>query len=200
LGLDPSRPIGLDQVATVVGPDALLGVSGQPGLFNEEIVRALAARHERPIVFPLSNPTSRVEAAPADILSWTDGKAVVATGSPFAPVSLGGRTIPIAQCNNSYIFPGVGLGVLASGATRVTDTMFMAASRALGAAAPALHDPNGALLPPLEDARKISTTIAEAVAQVAVDEGLAPGLAAGDIGRRIEDKFWSPAYRRVLPA
>lgn len=200
LGFDPGQPIGLDQVAKIVGPDALLGVSGQPGLFTEEIIRALAAKHERPIVFPLSNPTSRIEATPADILAWTDGKAIVATGSPFAPVAHGGRRIEIAQCNNSYIFPGVGLGVLASGARRVTDTMFMAASRALGAAAPALKDPDGALLPPLEDARKISTKIAEAVAGVAVEEGLAAGLDKQDIGRRIAGRFWTPAYRPIVAA
>lgn len=200
LGLDPGQPIGLDQVASVVGPDALIGVSGQPGLFTEGIVRALAAKHDRPIIFPLSNPTSRVEATPADILAWTDGKAIVATGSPFAPVNQGGHSIPIAQCNNSYIFPGVGLGVLASGATRVTDKMFMAASRALGAEAPALTDPNGALLPALEDARKISFKIAQAVAHVAVDEGLAPNLSPADIDARIQAKFWTPAYRPVEPA
>lgn len=198
-GFDPGQPIGLDQVAKVVGPDVLLGVSGQPGLFTEEIVRTLAAKHDRPIIFPLSNPTSRVEATPANLLAWTDGKAIVATGSPFAPVAHGDRRIAIAQCNNSYIFPGVGLGVLASGATRVTDSMFMAASRALGAGAPALHDPNGALLPPLEDARKISRDIAHAVAEVAVDEGLAKDLRREDIDARIEEKFWTPAYRDILP-
>ncbi len=200
LGMDPGQAIGLDMVAEKAAPDVLLGVSGQPGLFTETIIRTLAAKHERPIVFPLSNPTSRVEATPAQVLQWSDGRAVVATGSPFAPVSQGGKSYPIAQCNNSYIFPGMGLGILAVGARRVSDAMFMAASRALGEQAPALKDPTGAILPPLADARAVSVKIAEAVARQAVKEGLAPEIGDAEISERITARFWTPQYRPIRPA
>ncbi|MEQ8344646.1 MAG: NAD-dependent malic enzyme [Sneathiellaceae bacterium] len=200
LGMDPGAAIGLDMVADKAGPDVLLGVSGQPGLFTETIIRTLAARHERPIVFPLSNPTSRVEATPAQVLQWSDGRALVASGSPFAPVTHNGKTYPIAQCNNSYIFPGMGLGILAVGATRVSDAMFMAASRALGDQAPALTDKAGAILPPLADARAVSVKIAEAVARQAVKEGLAPALGDAEISARITARFWTPQYRPIVPA
>ena len=176
-------------------PPILIGVSGQPGLFTEEIIREMAKHTERPVVFPLSNPTSRVEAVPADILDWTDGKAVIATGSPFEPVRYGGRTIPIGQCNNSYIFPGMGLGILAVGARRVSDAMFMAAAEALSSCSPALTDPDASLLPPLDHAREVADKIALAVASQAVEEGLADNLGASDIEARIEAKSWSPEYR-----
>ena len=127
----PGEAIGLLDVVRNVRPTILIGASGQPGTFTEAIVRAMAEHVDRPIIFPLSNPTSRAEATPADLIAWTDGRALIATGSPFDDVSYGGRRFPIAQCNNSYIFPGLGLGVLAVGARRVTDAMFMAAARAL---------------------------------------------------------------------
>lgn len=200
LGLDAGQAIDLAMVADKAAPHVLLGVSGQPGLFTEEIVRTLAARHERPIVFPLSNPTSRVEATPAQVLQWSEERALVASGSPFAPVHQGGQVFPIAQCNNSYIFPGMGLGILAVGARRVSDAMFMAASRALGEQAPALKDGKGAILPPLADARAVSVRIAEAVARQAVREGLAPELGDAAISDRIAARFWTPNYRPIRPA
>ena len=127
-----SGTIDLDTVIRNVDPTILIGLSTLGGAFRESIVREMAVKVERPIIFPLSNPTDRSEAVPEDLLRWTDGRAIVATGSPFAPVDLAGRKIPIAQCNNVYIFPAVGLGLIASRARRVTDRMMMAAGRALG--------------------------------------------------------------------
>lgn len=200
LGLDPAQPIDLEMVADKAAPHVLVGVSGQPGLFTEKIVRTLAERHRRPIILPLSNPTSRVEATPAQVLHWSDGRALVATGSPFDPVHQDGRSYPIAQCNNSYIFPGMGLGILAVGARRVSDAMFMAASRALGQEAPALKDPEGAILPPLAEAPAVSVKIAQAVASQAVREGLAPELDDAAIAARIAAAYWTPRYRPMRPA
>ena len=132
-------------------PTVLIGVSGAPGLFSKDVIQEMHKHCERPIVFPLSNPTSRVEATPNDILRWTDGQALVATGSPFDPVMHNGQRFPIAQCNNSYIFPGIGLGVLAVNASRVTDAMLMESSRALATCSPLAINGTGALLPPLEE-------------------------------------------------
>jgi len=128
---DPDAGISLLDVVREARPGILVGVSAQPGLFTEEIIRTMAANCERPMIFPMSNPTSRVEAIPEDLVRWTDGRAIVATGSPFKPVSYAGRDYAIAQSNNSYIFPGMGLGILAVKAGRVSDAMFMAASVAL---------------------------------------------------------------------
>ena len=141
--------ISLLDVVRNAQPTMLIGVSGQPGTFTEAIVRSMAEHAERPIIFPLSNPTSRSEARPADLIAWTDGRALIATGSPFEDVVHGGRKYPIAQCNNSYIFPGLGLGVLAVKARRVSNAMVMAAARALAECSPSRNDPAGALLPAL---------------------------------------------------
>ena len=179
-------------------PSILIGVSGQHGLFTEEIIREMAKNTERPIIFPLSNPTSRAEAVPEDILEWTDGQALIGTGSPFEPVTFKGKTHHIAQSNNTYIFPGVGLGVLAGGATRVTDNMFMASSRALAELSPALKDPHAALLPPISDIREVSKAVALAVAKQAVQDKVAPDLSGAEIVRRIEERFWTPAYQELM--
>lgn len=190
----PDGGITMLDVANQAKPNILIGVSGQPGLFTEDILRAMASHTERPIVFPLSNPTSRMEAAPADVLRWTEGRALVATGSPIAPVSYDGRTFPIAQCNNTYIFPAVGLGVIASGAARVTDEMMRAAARALGESAPASQDPHGALLPPLPDIRSVTRDLAAAVGRIAQDQGHAPKSSPEALRKKIDDHFWEPAY------
>lgn len=176
-------------------PTILIGVSGQPGLFTREIVQEMAKHAERPIIFPLSNPTSRVEAVPADLIAWTDGRAIIATGSPFEPVTHEGRSIPIGQCNNSYIFPGMGLGILGIGATRVSEGMFMAAADALSECSPAVRDPQAALLPPLDHARAVSSDIAYAVAAQAVEEGLADPRTPEEIRSRVDAKRWEPRYR-----
>src|SRR6185369_16938418 len=145
--------ISFAETVANVKPTILIGTSAQPGAFTESIVRQMAQHVERPLIFPLSNPTSKCEAAPADLIAWTDGRALIATGSPFAPVNHNGRTIEIGQCNNSFIFPGVGLGVIASGASRVTDAMFTAAARILSEFSPAMSDPDGPLFPILEAVR-----------------------------------------------
>jgi malate dehydrogenase (oxaloacetate-decarboxylating) len=185
--LDHPDRIGLDDVARNARPTALIGVSGQPGAFTETAVRAMAAAVERPVIFPLSNPTSRAEAVPADLLRWTDGRALIGTGSPFPGVT---------QTNNSYVFPGVGLGILAAGARRVTDAMFTAAARALAALSPARRDPAAPLLPPVDDLRAVAVAVATAVARQAADDGVAPAHDDRALAERIHATMWTPVYRR----
>lgn len=187
--------ISLLDVIQHAKPTVLIGVSGQPGLFTEEVIKALAANCERPIVLPLSNPTSQVEAFPADILEWTEGKALIATGSPFEPVNYQGKIYNISQCNNSYIFPGIGLGVIAAGATRVTDSMLIASSNALADCSPLLKDPNADLLPDLNEIQQVSKFIAFKVAKAAMDAGVAPVLDDEALQQAIEANFWKPEYR-----
>lgn len=187
--------ISLLDVIQHAKPTVLIGVSGQPGLFTQEIIQALAANCERPIVLPLSNPTSQVEAFPADILEWTEGKALIATGSPFEPVNYQGKIYNISQCNNSYIFPGIGLGVIAAGATRVTDSMLIASSNALADCSPLLKDPNADLLPDLNEIQQVSKFIAFKVAKAAMDAGVAPVLDDEALQQAIEANFWKPEYR-----
>ncbi|MGR2930954.1 NAD-dependent malic enzyme [Vibrio vulnificus] len=177
-------------------PTVLIGVSGAPGLFTQEVIQEMHKHCPRPIVFPLSNPTSRVEAVPADIIRWTNGDALVATGSPFDPVIHEGKTYPIVQCNNSYIFPGIGLGVLAVNAKRVTDEMLMESSRALAMCSPLAINGKGALLPPLEEIHTVSKRIAYAVAKKAIEQGVALEIADDALQVAIEQHFWQPVYRR----
>src|SRR5258705_3800690 len=151
--------IGLADVIGKIEATILIGLSSVGGAFSEAIVREMARKAPRPIIFPLSNPTARSEANAEDLIHWTDGRALVASGSPFAPVSYNGRRIPITQCNNIYIFPATGLGVVASGARRVTDTMILAAARALAENSPAIHDASPSLLPALTDLRKVAVEI-----------------------------------------
>ncbi len=177
-------------------PTVLIGVSGAPGLFSQEIIEEMHRHCERPIIFPLSNPTSRVEASPSDIISWTNGEALVATGSPFSPVVHDGKTYAIAQCNNSYIFPGIGLGVLAAGAKKVTDEMLMESSRALATCSPLANLGKGALLPPLEEIHTVSKKIAFAVGKKAIEQGVAANVSDDALIQAIDSQFWQPVYRR----
>ncbi|MCM2174410.1 NAD-dependent malic enzyme [Klebsiella pneumoniae] len=190
-----SEALSLLDVVRNVTPNILIGVSGQPGLFTEEIIREMHKHCPRPIVMPLSNPTSRVEATPQNILSWTDGEALVATGSPFSPVTVKGKQYPIAQCNNSYIFPGIGLGVIASGASRVTDEMLMAASETLAQHSPLVNNGEGPVLPELKDIQTVSRAIAFAVGKVAQEQGVAVKTSAEALLQAISDNFWLPEYR-----
>ncbi len=187
--------ISLLDVVSNGKPTVLVGVSGAPGLFTEDVIKTMHKHCERPIVFPLSNPTSRVEATPKDVLNWTDGQALVATGSPFEPVVFGGKTFEIAQCNNSYIFPGIGLGVITVKAKRVTDAMLMASSRALAECSPLAQDGEGQLLPPLEDIHIVSKKIAFAVAKAAIADGVALEMKDEILLKSLEKNFWAPEYR-----
>jgi len=186
--------IGLADVIGTIKATVLIGLSTVGGAFREGIVREMASKVERPIIFPLSNPTSRSEATAEDLIRWTDGRALVASGSPFAPVSYGGRNIPIAQCNNVYIFPAMGLGLVASGALRVTGAMFLAAARTLGGHSPALKNPDASLLPPLTELRSVAAQIAIAVGLEAQKDGVAPKISADELRQRVLENQWTPAY------
>ena len=189
------QQIDLIDVVENAHPTVLIGVSGKPGLFTEEVIRSMKDHCERPIVLPLSNPTSCMEAAPIDVFNWTGGQAIVATGSPCEPVVLDEVTHPIAQCNNSYIFPGIGLGAIASRATRITDNMLMTSSRVLADSSPLATEGSGPLLPPLSQSRSLSKIIAKAVFLQAVADGVATNLPEEAINAAIERNFWEPAYR-----
>jgi malate dehydrogenase (oxaloacetate-decarboxylating) len=193
--LHAGSAITLLDVMVNAKPTVLVGVSGQAGAFSENVIRTMAGNVERPVVFPLSNPVSRSEATPADLLQWSDGRALIGTGSPFPPVQWRGRPALINQTNNSYIFPGVGLGILVSGARRVNDAMFMAAARALAALSPAKHDPNGRLLPPTTALREVAVAVAIAVAQQAEADGLAAPSDAATLADRVRSYVWQPTYR-----
>ena len=187
--------ISLLDVVKFAKPTVLIGVSGQPGLFTEEVIRTMASHCQHPIVLPLSNPTSRVEAVPSDVIAWTEGRALIATGSPFAPVNYQGKIYNISQCNNSYIFPGIGLGVIAAGATRVTDGMLMASSNALAECSPKLHDITADLLPEIDQIQQVSRFIAFRVAKAAMADGVAPVVDDAALEEMIESNFWTPQYR-----
>jgi len=186
--------IGLADVIGKIDATILIGLSTVGGAFSEPIVREMARKVQRPIIFPLSNPTTRSEATADDLIRWTDGCALVASGSPFAPVSHGGRRIPIAQCNNIYIFPAMGLGVVASGARRVTEPMMLAAARTLGGNSPALKDPSASLLPPLTEIRRVAADIAFAVGIEAQKNGVAPQISEEELRQRVRETQWTPAY------
>jgi malate dehydrogenase (oxaloacetate-decarboxylating) len=154
----------------------------------------MARKVKRPIIFPLSNPTSKSEATAEELIRWTAGRALVASGSPFAPVNYNGRKITIAQCNNVHIFPAMGLALVASGARRVTEPMMLAAARALAANSPALKDPSASLLSPLKDSRRVATDIAVAVGIEAQKQGLAPKTSEDELRQRVLKAQWTPTY------
>jgi malate dehydrogenase (oxaloacetate-decarboxylating) len=192
--------ITLADVVKHLRPTALIGTAAQPGAFTEDIVQEMARHVARPVIFPLSNPTSRCEAKPVDLMAWTSGRVIVATGSPFADVPQaitgGGRPRRIGQCNNAYIFPGVGLGVIASGARRVNQEMFVAAAQALGEMSPALGDRMASLFPDLKDIRTVSRHVAIAVGLEAQASGLAEATSREELERRVDERMWAPNYLR----
>jgi malate dehydrogenase (oxaloacetate-decarboxylating) len=192
--LSGSGPISLLDVVRNAKVTVLAGVSAQAGAFTEEIVREMARHIDRPVIFPLSNPTSNSEAVPEDLLRWTQGRALVGTGSPFPPVEINGQLIRIAQINNSYIFPGLALGILVSRARRVTDSMIMAAAKKLASLSPALTDKTAALLPPISDSRKVGLLVGEAVALQAIDDGVAEDGNKATLKDRLLAYVWEPVY------
>ena len=198
IGLDPSNPITFEQAVFAIHPTVLIGTSGQPGIFTEEIIRDMAAHCERPMVFPFSNPTSMCEATPADILAWTDGRAMVATGSPFPPVRIGDREIRIGQGNNAYVFPGVGLGAIVAEARKLTWDLFAIAARTLAEEVQEEHLAVGQLFPPLSELRRISARIATEVARKIRDDGLGPDLSDLEIQKRLEEQMWLPDYPEIV--
>jgi malic enzyme len=198
-GFEAGDRYDLETVVRHVAPTILVGTSGKPGAFTEAAVREMAARTPRPIIFPLSNPTANSEATPADVLAWTDGRAIVATGSPFDPVEFGGRTHVIGQANNVFVFPGVGLGAVASRAWEVTDRMFLVAATTLAAMVPAERIEQGAIYPRLTDLRSISRAIAVAVAREARNGRVAPMANDAEIEAAVDACVWSPEYDSFDP-
>jgi malate dehydrogenase (oxaloacetate-decarboxylating) len=176
-------------------PGILIGVSGVPGLFTEQAIRTMHKHDPQPIVFPLSNPIKQIEARPEQVIEWTNGEAIVATGSPFEPIEFNGETFEIAQCNNAYIFPGIGLGVVAVGAKIISDEMIMASSETLAANSPLVNHGEGALLPDLVDLPSLSRKIAFNVAKVAMEQGHALMITDEELNKRIERNYWTPEYR-----
>lgn len=195
----PGR-VQLMDVIRNIQPTLLIGVCGQPNVFTESVVREMALHVERPIIFPLSNPTSHSEGRPSDILKWTRQRAIIGTGSPFPATTKNKRPFKIDQVNNNYIFPGVGLGVIAVKAPRVTDNMFLAAARALAACSPAKQDPDANLLPPMKDLREVSFKIAFAVAKEAMNSQSVPFHSDDKLEQIIRSKMWSPRYLPYVKA
>ena len=190
---DPAR-ITLEETVRFAKPTILLGTSGTPGVFTEEVVRDMAKNAERPLVFPLSNPTSKAECTPADALAWSEGRALVATGSPFEPVQLGGKTFRIGQCNNAFVFPGVGLGVWVGRIRRVTNEMFLDAAKALALHVGEADLEQVSLFPRLESIRDISHSVACAVVRRGVEQGHAEPAMLDGLEDRIHKAMWFPDY------
>lgn len=173
----------------------LIGVSGKPGLFTEDVIHEMVNGCSRPIILPLSNPSQHAEAHPHDVLEWSNGKAIVATGSPFKPAKYNGETFEISQCNNSYVFPGVGLGVISCNAKLISDEMLMAASKTLADLSLNSEGQANAILPPLTSLPEISRKIALVVAKTAIGQGLAREMTNDELVTAIDHNFWTPAYR-----
>lgn len=192
--LEGGEDVSLLDVTRNAKLTVLAGVSAQAGAFTEQIVREMARHVERPIIFPLSNPTSKAEASPEDIMRWTEGRALVGTGSPFPPIEANGKKIRVSQVNNSFIFPGLALGILASQARRVTDGMIMAAAKALAILSPSRTENGAPLLPPIGDSRKVALVVSEAVARQAISDGVAEIDGDLSLQVRIQEYAWSPVY------
>jgi malate dehydrogenase (oxaloacetate-decarboxylating) len=190
--------VSLAEVVHRVEPTMLIGASADAGSFTEAIVRRMASHTGRPIIFVLSTPPAQAEANPADLIAWTEGRALIATGSPFAPVTYKGVTYVVAQASNALLYPGLGLGAIVSRAIRISDGMFAAAANAVSSLV-AVRQAGASLLPQLDDLRSVSATVAAAVAEAAVAEGLAR-VRFTDIVQQIQDAMWQPAYRRIQAA
>jgi malic enzyme len=198
-GLAKGAPRDLMAVVKAVKPTMLIGTTGEPDTFTEAVVREMGKHVERPVIFPMSNPTSKSEAKPADIVAWTDGRALIATGSPFDPVPYQGRTITIGQGNNVFIFPGVGLGTLLAQAREVTDGMFAVAAQRLADEVKASDLASGSLFPSAHEIRRVSARIAEAVVAEARDAGVGRAILDEDIPALVASAVWNPAYLPMVP-
>jgi malate dehydrogenase (oxaloacetate-decarboxylating) len=190
----PNGEITLLDVVRNMKPAVLIGVSGQPGTFTEQVVREMGKYASRPVIFPLSNPTSRSEATPQDLMNWTEGRALIGTGSPFPPVEYGGKKTPVAQTNNSYIFPGLALGIVASRARLVTDSMVKAAAKELIRHLPTQKDKQASLLPSISQARDLGRFIGEAVGRQAIQDGQAQISGEDALNRELDANIWEPQY------
>jgi len=199
-GLGGDAGITLDQVVQALKPTVLIGTSGQAGAFTESVIRGMADCVERPLVFPLSNPTANAEAVPSDIIAWSEGRGIVATGSPFSPVEHDGRVHRIGQGNNVFIFPGVGLGALVAEAREVTDSMFTVAAETLAAQVSTEELAIGQLYPDLGRLRQVSRAIARAVAVEAMVSGVSPKIEEEELVQRLSDSMWEPVYPELEPA
>jgi malate dehydrogenase (oxaloacetate-decarboxylating) len=199
-GLGRDLPRDLAAVVGKLRPTVLIGVSGAPGSFTEEIVREMGSHTERPLIFPMSNPTSQSEAQPAELIAWTDGRALVASGSPFAPVPWSGREVRIGQGNNVFVFPGIGLGALVSGAREIDEGMFLAAARRLAAEVSDADLAAGSLLPPVAAIRRVTARIAAAVVREARDRGTGRPMRDEEIDAEVAAAMWSPRYPDLEPA
>jgi len=196
-GFEPAARYDLETVVRQVAPTVLIGTSGQAGAFTEGAIREMAARTAAPIVLPLSNPTANSEATPADVLRWSEGRALVATGSPFEPVRVGSDTRLVGQANNVFIFPGVGLAAISARATQITDRMFGVAATTLAGLVSPGRLKQGALYPQLSELRQISRTIAVAVAREASEAGVTALAAGDDIEAAVDASIWAPAYHQL---
>ena len=192
--LEGGEDVSLLDVVRNANVTVLAGVSAQAGAFTEEIAREMARHTKTPIIFPLSNPTSKAEASPVDLLRWTEGRALVGTGSPFPPVEVAGKTVRVSQVNNSFIFPGLALGILVAQARRVTDGMIMAAAKALASLSPSKKDRGAPLLPAIGESRQVAIVVSEAVARQAVAEGVDESRTEVGIPGRIREYVWTPVY------
>jgi malate dehydrogenase (oxaloacetate-decarboxylating) len=199
-GIGPGQAGDLLSVVRALRPHALIGVSGATGAFTEAVIREMARHVERPLVLPLSNPTSQAEARPEDVLAWTDGRALVATGSPFEPVTIGGRAVRIGQGNNAFIFPGVGLGALLAEVHEVTPAMFAAAAACLADQLRQEDVDAGSLYPPMAALRRVTARIAEAVMREAREGGVGLPLTDAEIPGRVAGAMWEPRYLPLVRA
>jgi malate dehydrogenase (oxaloacetate-decarboxylating) len=192
----------LQAIIKEVKPHVLIGTSTRPGSFTKEVVQEMAKHVDRPIIFPLSNPTRLHEARPHDLNEWTDGKALIATGSPFPPVEYNGKKYEVAECNNSTCFPGIGLGCVLSRSKLLSDKMLVSAVKALAGEAPALKNPDKGLLPDVVDVREVSVKIACAVIKMSVEEGLAQEkdipTEDGELAEWVRAQMWRPEYRELI--
>lgn len=198
LQLPDDERANLASVVRAFGADVLVGTSGQAGSFNESVVRAMAGNCERPVILPMSNPTAISEGTPEDILAWSDGRALVATGSPFEPVIVDGAERAIGQANNVFVFPGIGLGAIVSNAARVTDTMIAAASQSLAATLTDADLAAGRLVPPVSRLWEVCGDVGMAVAKQAIEDGVAPAVADAELSERMENYRWIPRYPEII--